>query len=136
MDNSRNSAASQYAANTVDYSSNSHVFDDPTFYQMTEKWKALFDRGLIWDYMSNRNQGGMYHESDTLMLYSESPLNAVNNSAWRDGHNTPSGCSRKATGSSLPSSPVMNWSFPSLPRIRSWPFNGLHTTWTPVKQKY
>ena len=84
MDSSRNSAAAQYAANTVDYLKNSHAFDDPAFYRMAEKWKELFDRGLIWDYMSNRNQGGIYQESDTLMLYSENPLNAVLNFDWAD----------------------------------------------------
>ena len=71
MDNSKNSAVSQYAANTVDYGSNTHAFDDPGFFGMIEKWKRLFDQGLIWDFMSNRKQGGIHQEADTLMLYSE-----------------------------------------------------------------
>lgn len=87
MDSAKNCAASQYAANTVDYIRNSHAFDDPAFFEMMEKWKGLFDRGLIWDYMSNRDQGGNHQESDTQMLYSEYLLNAVydlQSTAWTD----------------------------------------------------
>lgn len=77
MDIARNSAASQYAANTVDYIKNSHAFDDPDFYEMMEKWKGLFDQGLIWDYMSNRDQGGNRQESDTLMIFDERMVGCV-----------------------------------------------------------
>ncbi len=77
MDNSRNSAAAQYAANTVDYIKNSHAFDDPAFYEMMEKWKGLYDQGLVWDYMSNRNEGGIHRESDTLMLCEERMVGCV-----------------------------------------------------------
>ncbi len=77
MDSAQNNAASQYAANTVDYIRNSHAFDDPAFFEMMEKWKGLFDRGLIWDYMSNRDKGGNHQESDTLMIYDERMVGCV-----------------------------------------------------------
>lgn len=85
MDQSISNIAAQYAANTVDYVDKSHSFDDGIFYQMMEKWKSLFDRGLIWDYMTDKKQGGIHKESDTLMICMENSFSSSGITAFLEG---------------------------------------------------
>lgn len=78
-DSSKSCIVSQYAANTVNYLHRQHAFTDAFFESIVRKWKNLYDEGLIWDPMVNRNRENKFSEANTLMVYVESKFGSIGN---------------------------------------------------------